>query len=118
MIKQLLNRYRLSQNIVICQCLTDKFFWLSLRLRQIIDMLATDKSRYFAQLRPISVKYPDLASTRFRIHSVFKNFHSGEPEQIKKVTDLYVVFTGYVWTWRFLNPERKSCGFKNIRIRL
>ena len=115
MIKQLLNRYRLSQNIVIFQCLTDKFFWLSLRLRQIIDMLATDKSRYFAQLRPISVKYPDLASTRFRIHSVF---HSGEPEQIKKVTDSYVVFTGYVWTWRFLNPERKSCGFKNIRIRL
>ena len=96
MIKQLLNRYRLSQNIVIFQCLTDKFFWLSLRLWQIIDMLATDKSRYFAQLRPISVKYPDLASTRFRIHSVFKNFHSGEPEQIKKVTDSYVEFTGYV----------------------
>ena len=81
-------------------------------------MLATDKSQYFAQLRPISVKYAHLASTRFRIHSVFKNFHSGEPEQIKKVTDSYVEFTGYVWTWTFLNPERKSCGFKNIRIRL
>ena len=24
---------------------------------------------------------------------------------------------GYVWTWKFLHPERKSCGFKNIRIR-
>ena len=24
---------------------------------------------------------------------------------------------GYVWTWKFFNPERKSCGFKNIRIR-
>ena len=23
---------------------------------------------------------------------------------------------GYVWTWKVLNPERKSCGFKNIRI--
>ena len=23
---------------------------------------------------------------------------------------------GYVWTWKFLNPERKSCGSKNIRI--
>ena len=23
---------------------------------------------------------------------------------------------GHVWTWKFLNPERKSCGFKNIRI--
>ena len=29
--------------------------------------------------------YPDLASTQFRIHSVFKNFHSGE--RIKKVAD-------------------------------
>ena len=25
---------------------------------------------------------------------------------------------GYVWTWKFLHRERKSCGFKNIRIRL
>ena len=25
---------------------------------------------------------------------------------------------GYVWTWKFLNPERKSCGFKNIRVRV
>ena len=24
---------------------------------------------------------------------------------------------GYVWTWKFLNPQRKICGFKNIRIR-
>ena len=24
--------------------------------------------------------------------------------------------SGYVRTWKFLNPERKSCGFKNIRI--
>ena len=23
---------------------------------------------------------------------------------------------GYVWTWTVLNPERKSCGFQNIRI--
>ena len=23
---------------------------------------------------------------------------------------------GYLWTWKFLNPERKSWGFKNIRI--
>ena len=29
--------------------------WLSLRLRQIIDLLATDKSRYFAQPRPIII---------------------------------------------------------------
>ena len=25
---------------------------------------------------------------------------------------------GYMWTWKFLNPERKSCGFKNIQIRV
>ena len=53
MIKQLLNsvvaKYRdlsVSHRSIIC---------LSLRLRQIIDLLATDKSRYFAQPRPIIV---------------------------------------------------------------
>ena len=55
MIKQLLNsgiaKYRdlsVSRRSIIC---------LSLRLRQISDRLATDKSRYFAQPRPIIVKY-------------------------------------------------------------
>ena len=55
MIKQLLNsviaKYRdlsVSRRSIIC---------LSLRLRQIIDLLATDKSRYFAQPRPIIAKY-------------------------------------------------------------
>ena len=23
-----------------------------------------------------------------------------------------------MWTWKFLYPERESCGFKNIRIRI
>ena len=51
MIKQLLNsviaKYHdlsVSRRSIIC---------LSLRLQQIIDLLATDKSRYFAQPRPI-----------------------------------------------------------------
>ena len=55
MIKQLLNsviaKYRdlsVSRRSIIC---------LSLRLRQIIDLLATDKSQYFAQPRPIIVNY-------------------------------------------------------------
>ena len=55
MIKQLLNsviaKYRdlsVSRTSIIC---------LGLRLRQIIDLLATDKSRYFAQPRPIIVYY-------------------------------------------------------------
>ena len=41
-------------------------------------------------------KYPNLASTRFRIHSVFKNSHPGE--RIKKGADSFAGFTGYVWT--------------------
>ena len=55
MIKQLLNsviaKYRdlpVSRTSIIC---------LSLRPRQIIDLLATDKSRYFAQPRPIIANY-------------------------------------------------------------
>ena len=53
MIKQLLNsaiaKYRdlsVARRSIIC---------LRLRHRQIIDLLATDKSRYFAQSRPIIV---------------------------------------------------------------
>ena len=54
-IKQLLNsviaKYRdllVSRRSIIC---------LSVRLRQIIDLLATDKSRYFAQPHPIIANY-------------------------------------------------------------
>ena len=36
----------------------------SLRLRQIIDLLATDKSRYFAQPRPIIVSYLETFNSR------------------------------------------------------
>ena len=49
----------------------------------------------------------NLASTRFQIHSVIKNFHSGE--QIKKVADSYAGFTEYVCTD---NVSEK----KNLRI--
>ena len=41
-------------------------------------------------------KYPDLASTQFRIRGVLKNFHPGE--RIQKLADSYVGFTGYVCT--------------------
>ena len=64
MIKQLLNsaiaKYRdlsVARRSIICLCL---------RHRQIIDLLATDKSRYFAQSRPIIVYYHSLY-----MHSVF-----------------------------------------------
>ena len=33
-----------------------------------------------------------------------------------RVDGLIRFASGYVRTWKFLNPERKSCGFKNIRI--
>ena len=53
--KQLLNsviaKYRglsVSRRSIIC---------LSLRLRQIIDLISSDKSRYFAQRRPILANY-------------------------------------------------------------
>ena len=55
MIKQLLNsviaKYRdlsVSRRSIICR-------------RRIIDLLATDKSRYFAQPRPIIVKYRQIS---------------------------------------------------------
>ena len=60
MIKQLLNsvitKYQdlsVSRRSIIC---------LSLRLRQIIDLLSTDKSQYFAQPRSIMVKYSNQNS--------------------------------------------------------
>ena len=43
-----------------------------------------------------TVNFPDLASTWFRIHSVFKNFLSGE--RIQKVANSYTGYTWYVWT--------------------
>ena len=42
----------------------------------------------------VTGKNLDLASARFPIHSVFKNFHSGE--RIQNVVDSYAGFTGYV----------------------
>ena len=49
-------------------------------------------------------KYPALAATLFRIHSVFQNFHSGE--RIQKVADSYAGFTGYVWTEALSGKEK------------
>ena len=62
------------------------------------------------------MKYPDLASTRFRIHSVFKNNISTlESGFLKKVADSYVGFTGYVWTEAVTGKKKLRSGFKNIR---
>ena len=64
MIKQLLNsaiaKYRdlsVASRSIICRCR---------RQRQIIDLLATDKSRYFAQSRPIIVyNFPNKSELLF-----------------------------------------------------
>ena len=39
------------------------------------------------------------------------------PDTIGCVLTSEFFFNTYVWTGKFLNLERKSCGFKNIRIR-
>ena len=52
-----------------------------------------------------SLKLLDLAYTRFRIHSLLKNFHFGE--RIQEVADSYAVYTGYVWT-EALSGKKKS----------
>ena len=53
-------------------------------------------------------------STRIRNVIEFKNFHSGE--RIKKFPDL-LANSPYA-CGRLPYPERKSCGLKNIRIRV
>ena len=53
MIKQLLNSA--IAKIVIYQWLTDQLFASAFGISKLIDLLATDKSRYFAQSRPIIV---------------------------------------------------------------
>ena len=54
-IKQLLNSVIAKYCDLSVSCRS--IICLSLRLWQIIDLLATDKSRYFAQPRPIIAKY-------------------------------------------------------------
>ena len=69
MIKQLLHlviaKYRyfsVSRRSIICP---------SLRLQQIINLLATDKSRHFAQPRPIIVNYYHNKSSMFVYFCLF-----------------------------------------------
>ena len=65
------------------------------------------------------MKYLDLASTRFRIHSVSKNNISTlESGFFKKVADSYVGFTEYVWFEADTGKKKLRSGLKNIRIRV
>ena len=54
-----------------------------------------------------TVHFPGLASTRFWIHSVFKNFLSRE--WIQKMVDSYAGYSEYVWT-------AAESGKKRLRI--
>ena len=56
---------------------------------------------------------------------LWMHFSAGEPwvlEWIQIPSDACgranSIWIRYVWTGKFLNPERKSCGFKNIQIRV
>ena len=76
MIKQLSNsviaKYcdlSMSRRSIIC---------LSLRLRQIIDLLATDKSQYFAQPRPIIVNYSFKIFPRFGLVETTRIIHHNQ----------------------------------------
>ena len=62
-----------------------------------MNTVLTVKSYRFDLVTSPDKKYPDLAATLFRIHSVFQNFHSGE--RIQKVADSSAAgLTGYVST--------------------
>ena len=78
MIKQLLNsviakfgNLSVSRRSIIC---------LSLRLQQIIDLLATDISQYFTQSRPVIIVYYDLCENGEYFLGFFVD-SSGGPEQ-------------------------------------
>ena len=56
---------------------------------------------------------------------LWRHFSAEEPwvlEWIRIPSDAcgraHSIWIRYVWTEKFLNPERKSCGFKNIRTRV
>ena len=90
MIKQLSNsviaKYcdlSMSRRSIIC---------LSLRLRQIIDLLATDKSQYFAQPRPIIVNYSP--PTEWIMRKPNKNKMAGINSRFASVSES--IFNGFL----------------------
>lgn len=63
--------------------------------------------------------YPDLASTRFRIHSVLRKVHSGAESGFKKLRIGMPDSPDHIYVVDGLsNRQRKSCRFKTIRIRV
>ena len=83
------------------------------KAREIFILLCPSRQRTELDFvtSPDKKTYPDLEATRFRIHSIFKNFHSGE--RIQKVADSYAGFTGYVWT-EAESAKKKLRTHKNV----
>ena len=73
-----------SRRTIIC---------VSLRLRQIIELLATDKSRYFAQPRPIIANYWENALCLYIALTFHKNLTQAKivNELIKSVQSLNIL---------------------------
>ena len=53
---------------------------------------------------------------RFVLHRLFTTSLFPLPRYQKWKSKPFNTEYGYVWKWKFLNPGRKSCGFKYIRI--
>ena len=99
MIKQLFNsviaKYRdlsVSCRSIIC---------LSLRLQQIIDLLATDKSRYFAQPCSIIVNY-QIHFTKKEYLSNFRSF------KICQIFEEFLMFLTQLFEAEVHNPKSRS----------
>lgn len=58
--------------------------------------------------------YPDLASTRFRIHSVLRKVPLWSGERIQKVEDWYAGFTGsYIRCGRTVESTKEKLQIQN-----
>ena len=110
MIKQLLNssiaKYRglsVARRSIICLCL---------RHRQIIDLLTTDKSRYFAQSRPIIVYYC-LNSKRYPIAPTLKRDSREKPYVstfLSQIVHRWCILQIHTITALFTNTEKGRGG--------
>ena len=113
MIKQLLNsviaKYHdlsVSRRSIIC---------LSLRLRQIIDLLAADKSRYFAQPRPLIVNYFMADYLLNVITAPRQTSPVVEPNLFSFLVALYYI--GYCWKsvcWITCTVKASTVNFRSI----
>ena len=113
MIKQLLNsviaKYRdlsVSRRSIICRS-------------RIIDLLTTDKSRYFAQPRPIIVNYSTKKIIILQLASKFsiRVFRNIPISSVRMTLTMSKMFARIIWhTVNYLSLK-KSKGLKQVKIR-